>query len=263
MGASGSGKTTLLNVLNFRNRSRLKINGDVRINGKLVETIEEISTFSGYVQQDDLFIGSLKVKEHLLFQARLKMDRETKKDERDKRINHVLNYFNLMKCKDSIIGIPERGIKGISGGEKRRLSFASEVITNPSILFCDEPTSGLDSFEAARVVESMKNLALNGKTIIFTIHQPSSELFELFDKICLITEGRCAFIGDKLNASKFFESQGFICPLNYNPADFFIKTLAISPINRDECQERVNVLFIDRYIYNFGFIYLIFCLEYM
>ena len=139
--------------------------------------------------------------------------------------------------------MPERGIKGISGGERRRLSFASEILTNPSILFCDEPTSGLDAFMARSIVESMKNLALNGKTIIFTIHQPSSELFELFDKLMLITEGRLAFIGDKTAANEFFSSQGYCCPLNYNPADFYIKTLAISPFDKENSIKNVNVIF--------------------
>ena len=131
----------------------------------------------------------------------------------------------MIKCKENLIGNPERGVKGISGGERRRLTFASEVnsindildfyffklfyflkiITNPSILFCDEPTSGLDSFMAMSIVESMKSLAQNGKTIICTIHQPSSELFEMFDKICLMSEGRLAFIGDKSKANDFFE----------------------------------------------------------
>ena len=111
----------------------------------------------------------------------------------------------MKKCENTLIGMPEKGIKGISGGERRRLAFASEIITNPSILFCDEPTSGLDSFMAMSIVESMKNLAKQGRTIIFTIHQPSSELFEMFDKLCLITEGRLAFIGDKSKACEFFE----------------------------------------------------------
>ncbi len=81
----------------------------------------------------------------------------------------------------------------------------TKIITNPSILFCDEPTSGLDSFMAMSIVESMKSLARTGKTIICTIHQPSSELFEMFDKICLMSEGKLAFIGDKSKANLFFE----------------------------------------------------------
>jgi ABC-type multidrug transport system ATPase subunit len=80
-----------------------------------------------------------------------------------------------------------------------------QVVNNPGILFCDEPTSGLDSYMAMSIVESMKNLAKNGKTIICTIHQPSSEIFEMFDQFCLISEGRLAYIGNRLKACKFFE----------------------------------------------------------
>jgi ABC-type multidrug transport system ATPase subunit len=88
--------------------------------------------------------------------------------------------------------------------------FASEILTNPGILFCDEPTSGLDSFMALSVIESMKSLAKKGKTILFTIHQPSSELFEMFDKICLLAEGKLAFIGSLHDAKRFFERFVFI-----------------------------------------------------
>lgn len=178
----------------------------------------------------------------------------------------LFNFFlqlNLKKCENTIIG-GENLKKGISGGEKRRLAFASEVLTNPLILFCDEPTSGLDSFMAISVVECMKNLAKKGKTIICTIHQPSSEIFELFDKLCLLAEGRLAFIGSLKNALIFFEkylkschiqflfikcfsfyqifnsifSQGYRCPQNYNPADFYIQILAISPSDRENCLKR-------------------------
>jgi ATP-binding cassette, subfamily G (WHITE), eye pigment precursor transporter len=129
--------------------------------------------------------------------------------------------LNLSKCENTMIG--SEIIKGISGGEKRRLAFASEVLTNPSIckyilfyliliflihilmkVYCDEPTSGLDSFMAVSVVESMKSLAKQGKTIICTIHQPSSEIFEMFEKLCLIAEGRLAFIGNIKTANEFF-----------------------------------------------------------
>ena len=98
-----------------------------------------------------------------------------------------------------------QNLSGISGGEKRRLAFASEILTNPSILFCDEPTSGLDSYMAISITESMKSLAKKGKTIICTIHQPSSEIFEMFDRICLLSEGRLAFQGSRIEAIQFFE----------------------------------------------------------
>jgi len=112
--------------------------------------------------------------------------------------------LNLKKCQDTLIGDPNLGQKGISGGERRRLAFASEIITNPGILFCDEPTSGLDSFMAMTIVESMKHLAQQGKTIICTIHQPSSEIFECFDTLYLMAEGRLAYSGSLENAVDFF-----------------------------------------------------------
>ncbi len=135
-------------------------------------------------------------------------------------------------------------IKGISGGERRRLSFASEIITDPAILFCDEPTSGLDSFMAMTVVESMKRLAAEGRTIICTIHQPSSEIFRSFNSLYLLAEGRLAYSGSLPGAYEFFASQGFKCPPRYNPADFYIKNLAISPFNKEKSYETLKVILI-------------------
>ena len=94
---------------------------------------------------------------------------------------------------------------------------------------------------AVSIIESMKRLAKNGKTIIFTIHQPSSDLFEKFDRVCFVSEGRLMFLGDRTQAHAFFDSQHFTCPSNYNPAEFYIKTLSISPFAKDECQNQVNV----------------------
>nr|QNH67903.1 ATP-binding cassette transporter subfamily G-like protein 4 [Brachionus rotundiformis] len=240
MGASGAGKTTLLNVLTLRNNGNLVVQGSVKINGKTIDDQKQLSAVSGYVQQNDIFIGTLKVVEHLKFQAMLRMDRHTSYEEKMKRVEQVMNDLNLKKCENTLIGVAQLGIKGISGGEMRRLAFASEIITDPGILFCDEPTSGLDSFMAMSIVESMKNLAKQGKTIVCTIHQPSSEIFELFDRLFLMAEGRAAFLGDLADAKDFFASQGFSLPINYNPADYYIKTLAIMPSEKQESKERVK-----------------------
>ncbi len=140
-----------------------------------------------------------------------------------------------------MIGTPDRGIKGISGGERRRLSFAAEILTDPSILFFDEPTSGLDSFMAISIVESMRQLAQSGKTVVFTIHQPSSELVELIDNICLMSEGRLIFQGTKSDANAFFSSQGFHSPPDYNPIDFYIKTISICPWDEKGSLKNINV----------------------
>ena len=122
-----------------------------------------------------------------------------------------------------MIGRPDQGQKGISGGQRKRLSLASEVLTNPSIMFCDEPTSGLDSFMAASVVDILRKLARQGRNVICTIHQPSSQIVEMFDKVLLLAEGRTAFLGEVSAANQFLETCGFPCPSHYNPADHWVE----------------------------------------
>uniref|UniRef100_A0A0P5KYT2 Protein white n=1 Tax=Daphnia magna TaxID=35525 RepID=A0A0P5KYT2_9CRUS len=237
MGASGAGKTTLLNCLTFRNSGQLKISGERYLNGAKVNT-DTLARISGYVQQDDLFISTLTVHEHLRFQALLRMDTHLTYEERMTRVEEVINELGLTKCSGSMIGHPERGIKGISGGERKRLAFASEVLTNPSLMFCDEPTSGLDSYMAQNIVQVLKNIASTGKTVVCTIHQPSSEVFALFDRILLMAEGRTAFLGPVGDALSFFSAQGMPCPPNYNPADYYIHTLATVPGQEIESRKK-------------------------
>ncbi len=116
----------------------------------------------------------------------------------------------------------------------------SKIITDPSILFCDEPTSGLDSFMAVAITELMQDLAKKGKTIICTIHQPSSEIFNMFDKLCLMVEGKVAYFGEVTGATTFFKELNLKVPINYNPADFFIKNLAVAPNKRKECLDTIS-----------------------
>lgn len=131
------------------------------------------------------------------------MDRAIPYHQRMKRVEEVISELALTKCQDTRIGVPGK-TKGISGGEMKRLSFAAEVLTNPSLMFCDEPTSGLDSFMALNVVQVLKGMAQIGKTVICTIHQPSSELYAMFDKLLLMAEGRIAFLGTPDEANVFF-----------------------------------------------------------
>jgi EPP (Eye Pigment Precursor) family transporter len=239
MGASGSGKTTLLNVLTYRNRGNLIVHGEVRVNGGQIG--KGMSSMSGYVQQEDVFIGTLTVKEHLWFQSQLKMDREVTDDIRAERVEDVMHEMGLVKCADVMIGIPGR-IKGISGGERKRLAFASEVLTNPPLLFLDEPTSGLDSYMARNILQTLKVMAAKGRTIVCTIHQPSSEVFELFDRLLLMSEGRVAYLGPAKDATLFFAGCGFRLPPNYNPADYFVHTLAVEPGNELHCREKIKII---------------------
>ena len=152
MGSSGAGKTILLDSLTLRYSDKVKIKGDRRINGKPVD-METLARISGYVQQEDLFVGTLKVEEVLRFQALLRMDADFSYQERMIRVEEVISEFGLSKCRQTFIGHRDRGIKGISGGERKRLAFACEVLTNPSLMFCDEPTSGLDSYMAQNTVQ--------------------------------------------------------------------------------------------------------------
>lgn len=147
--------------------------------------------------------------------------------------------MSLGKCKNTVIGVPGR-VKGLSGGERKRLAFASEALTDPALLLCDEPTSGLDSFMAHSVLQVLKRLTLKDKTIILTIHQPSSELFGLFDKLLLMAEGRVAFLGTPIEAADFFTQMNAPCPMNYNPADFYVQFLAIVPGKEEESRETIR-----------------------
>ncbi|KAK3856690.1 hypothetical protein Pcinc_037017 [Petrolisthes cinctipes] len=237
MGASGAGKTTLLNVLTYRTR-KLEINGDIHINGKAVDK-RTVAGVSAYVQQEDLFTGIFTVKEQLHFNAQLRIGKEVSQRERRKRVTEVMTELGLNKCADTRIGIPGR-VKGISGGEKKRLAFACEMITNPLLLLCDEPTSGLDSFMAQSVVKAMKRLTGLGKTVIATIHQPNSEVFAMFDRLLILAEGRVAFLGEVSEAHLFFTRMERPCPANYNPGDHFIYSLAVRGGKEEECRQFIS-----------------------
>lgn len=224
MGSSGSGKTTLMSALAYRNPAGTTINGDILVNG--CEIGPFMQQLSGFVHQDDLFFGSLTVMEHLTCMAHMKLDRRVEEHEVKYIIRDVLERTGLLHCANTRIG--EDGEKKVlSGGEKKRLAFATELLTQPAILFCDEPTTGLDSYNAQKLVESLQELAEKRNTaILCTIHQPSSALFAMFDQVLFLAEGRVAFFGDPDDAIEFFGDNGYKCPINYNPAEYLISVLS-------------------------------------
>eukprot|EP00117_Sycon_ciliatum_P036739 scpid32794/ scgid27614/ Protein white len=244
MGASGAGKTTLLNALCGRSASNMSLEGVLNINGQLV-TPHDIKRISAYVQQQDLAFATLTVFEHLKFQALLRMDKRLSPEERMQRVEDVITELGLQKCRNNKIGSPT-GVRGISGGELKRLSFASEVLMDPPLLFVDEPTSGLDSFMAQSVISSLQDMAREGRTILCTIHQPPSEVFAMFNRLLLLAEGKTVYYGPRSEALEYFKALEHPCPDNYNPADHYIYTLAIVPQKEDESRERVKV-FTDEY----------------
>uniref|UniRef100_A0A5S6QPL2 ABC transporter domain-containing protein n=1 Tax=Trichuris muris TaxID=70415 RepID=A0A5S6QPL2_TRIMR len=154
------------------------------------------------------------------------------------RVEQIISEFGLTKCANSVIR-PSGLTLGISGGEAKRVAFASQMLTNPSIVFCDEPTTGLDSFMAESVVSYLQGLAASGKTVLCTIHQPPSTVFSMFHKLIILAEGRLAFFGSTDEALAFFASIELPCPLSYNPSDFFIHCLAIDPSKKEESKQRM------------------------
>ncbi|KAJ3639296.1 hypothetical protein Zmor_002661 [Zophobas morio] len=213
MGSSGSGKTTLLRAISGRCRQKT---GLLQVNDNFISD-DDIRDISGYVPQQDIFVEHLTVLEHLEFMAALQRKTRSRKKHQS-IIKQLLSELSLERQNCTLI-------KNLSGGEKRRLSLASELISNPFILFCDEPTTGLDSYNSVVVVEKLQTIALSGKIVIITIHQPSSQLFHYFNNITLLAEGKLVFQGTTEEAKSFFESMDLFYPENYNPADFYIRCL--------------------------------------
>jgi ABC-type multidrug transport system ATPase subunit len=234
MGASGSGKTSLLNVLAGRES---RISGDVLYNGRPLSNA--IRKTNAFIEQFDFFFEELTVFEHLLFHAKLRMPNSTHQA-RTLSIHNVLKQLGLFELRASRIGIVGKG--GISGGERRRVALAEALLLNPSVLLLDETVSGLDSYYANAIIKLLKKLSARGRTIIITIHQPNSEMFQEFDSVVFMAKGRCAWHGSGSDALQHFENAGFNCPTHFNPADFIINLLSQEPGNWDASTKRVHAL---------------------
>lgn len=221
MGPSGSGKTTLLNVLARRTAAaNAKVDGDVLVNGERL-SLQEFRRISSYVEQDDALIGSLTVQETISFAAQLSLSRRIPKAQKNQRVADIIDSFGLRNQANTIIGTPVK--KGISGGQKRRVSVASQLMSNPRVLFLDEPTSGLDSAASFEVISFLKKIAReNNLLVIASIHQPSTTTFNLFDKLLLLSSGKTIYHGPVSDVNSYFSSIGHPVPGYTNPAEFII-----------------------------------------
>lgn len=199
MGPSGAGKTTLLATISRRVKG--KATGDVLLNGKPIDT-EQMIRISGFVPQTDLAIESLTIQEHMEFMACMKMDRRLRANFRRQRITVLLRELGLAKCIST-------KLSALSGGERKRVTLAVELLTEPSILFCDEPTTGLDSYGAMTVVRTLREVAASGRIVICSLHQPASGLLEIFHEVLLLSGGRVAFQGSSMDATEFFDRFNF------------------------------------------------------
>ncbi|XP_009147764.1 ABC transporter G family member 13 [Brassica rapa] len=218
MGPSGSGKSTLLDALAGRLAGNVVMSGKVLVNGKKRRL--DFGT-SAYVTQEDVLLGTLTVRESIAYSAHLRLPSKLSRKQITDIVEATITDMGLQECSDRTIG--NWHMRGISGGEKKRLSIALEVLTKPSLLFLDEPTSGLDSASAFFVVQILRNIASNGKTVISSIHQPSGEVFALFDDLLLLSGGETVYFGEAKFATKFFGEAGFPCPSRRNPSDHFLR----------------------------------------
>ncbi|KAE8727435.1 ABC transporter G family member 14 [Hibiscus syriacus] len=216
LGPSGSGKTTLLTALGGRLTG--KLSGKITYNGQ--PFCGALKRRTGFVAQDDVLYPHLTVTETLLFTALLRLPNSLSRDEKAEHVERVIAELGLTRCRNSMIGGPL--FRGISGGEKKRVSIGQEMLINPSLLLLDEPTSGLDSTTAQRILTTIRSLASGGRTVVTTIHQPSSRLYHMFDKVILLSEGCPIYYGSASTALDYFSSIGFSTSLTINPADLLL-----------------------------------------
>ncbi|XP_061439038.1 broad substrate specificity ATP-binding cassette transporter ABCG2-like isoform X2 [Rhineura floridana] len=220
LGPTGSGKSSLLDILAAR-KDPHGLSGNVLING--APQPANFKCISGYVVQDDVVMGTLTVRENFQFSAALRLPKTVREQEKKERVDQILKELGLTKVADSKVGT--QFIRGISGGERKRTNIGMELITDPAVLFLDEPTTGLDASTANAVLLLLKRMARQGKTIIFSIHQPRYSIFKLFDKLTLLAAGRMLYHGPAQNALEYFKSIGYECEPYNNPTDFFLDVI--------------------------------------
>ena len=224
LGPSGSGKTSLLNILarriNLKAHKDYIMTGSVKLNNAEM-TRQNFMDLGAYLEQDDVFWETYNARELFTEAAQLRTNLSRK--EIESRVESMINSLNLRECQDRIVGgtfLPK-----ISGGERKRIAFGCEMITDPRIILMDEPTSGLDSFNAFSVLRILKRQTQSfGCSIVCTLHQPSSDLFKLFDRVICLSEGRTLYNGRVADIKPYFEGQfGLQMPRYTNPSDYLIK----------------------------------------
>lgn len=233
MGPSGAGKSTLMNILAGRTRTtkRQTVTGDVLFEGQKINPV----TFSrniGYVMQQDAIKFTQTPREAFTFAAALRLGDSITPEERTEKVEALVSQLKLEKCADTMIGDSRLRLPGVSGGEKKRTAIGVELISDPKILFLDEPTSGLDSYAAFQVVKTLSQMAKAGRTVLCTIHQPSSEVFSVFDDTLLLCGGQVVYHGPRSAMRGHFVQFGHKCPEDYNPADFVMFLMQEQPADQ-------------------------------
>ncbi|KAL7552392.1 hypothetical protein ACHAWF_015629 [Thalassiosira exigua] len=228
MGPSGSGKTSILDVLSGRSSYD---SGTITLDSEVVtdRVMKKMKKRVAYVRQNDLFFEHLTVRDQLTYTAMLRLPSSWAKSKKVAEVDRIIKQLRLQKCSDSPIYM-------ISGGERKRVNIGTELLTDPSIILLDEPTSGLDSTSAVALMRILHTLAREeGKTIITSIHQPSSAVFFGFDKLMLLADGNVVYFGTPRGSLEYVRELGLECPAGYNAADHHMDLLVMdSAIDTDE-----------------------------
>ncbi|XP_007895035.1 ATP-binding cassette sub-family G member 5 [Callorhinchus milii] len=229
LGNSGSGKTTLLDAIAGRLRRSENLLGEVYVNGCKLKREEFHDCFS-YVLQSDNLLSYLTVRETLMFTALLTL-RGYSADAIKQKVESALLELSLSHVSNHIIG--GHVFRGISGGERRRVSIAAQLLQDPRVILLDEPTTGLDSMTSNQIISLLSELARNDRVVILTIHQPRSELFKLFDKIGIMSCGELVFCGGPKEMVEFFGGCGYQCPEYCNPFDLYVDLTSVDTRSKE------------------------------
>ncbi|XP_047052226.1 ABC transporter G family member 1-like [Lolium rigidum] len=216
LGASGAGKSTLIDALAGRIQ-RGSLQGAVTLNGDALDS-SLLRVISSYVMQDDLLYPMLTVAETLMYSAEFRLPRSLSASKKRSRVEVLIDQLGLRAAANTIIG--DEGHRGVSGGERRRVSIGIDIIHDPIILFLDEPTSGLDSTSAFMVVKVLQRIARSGSVVIMSIHQPSYRILGLLDRLLFLSSGRTVYYGPPAALPRFFSELGQPIPDGENPAEF-------------------------------------------
>jgi len=241
MGPSGSGKSSLIHAL----AGRIKQNKKLTLSGQRYVNNQKLSGDSmlpaAFIEQDVNFFPHMTVKETLDFRVELKLGSQISKSDRDDVVSNLMDLLGLTKSSNTIVGSTK--VRGLSGGERKRLSIACELISSPPVIILDEPTSGLDSYQAAQVTEFLRKLADSGKTIISVIHQPSQQVFSMYDDLLLISEGHLMYYGEVNKVRSYLQNIGYSCSKDTGTAEFILDCISRTNGGADEQKkstDRIN-----------------------
>lgn len=241
LGGTGSGKSSLLNALAGRLPKGGCLEGEVLADGQPLT--EAFRSNCGYVMQDDVLFSNLTVQETLEFAASIRLPASVSVATKQQLVADAMASLGLTGVADTLVG--NAWVRGVSGGERKRVHIASEVLANQGLLFADEPTSGLDAFQAHNIVAALRALAGDGRTVVATMHQPRSSIWALFDHLLVLSEGRTLYHGPAADAPGHFAAAGYACPPGYNPADLILDVTSRdhrTPESQAATERRVQLL---------------------